>query len=319
MDNDRRELLAKVGTMYYIEELTQLEISNELGYSRSCISRFITEAKQAGIVEILIHDPLARVGKLEERISERFSLKEVRVYESDGMPYSTSLRKLGSIAAILLREKIINCQVLGIAWGTSLYEMVNAFRFVDCPRVRVVQLVGSALSGGDADDGPGLVRMLANKINGQYYTLPAPWIISDKSLRDALMADRRMRDVLVLTEEVDLVFEGIGLMDPDLSGFVRVGHLQMDEVRKLNAIGVVGDICGIHFDINGNIIDVPQIGYAFGIKPEVLRKVPISVGIGASEKKAPAILGGIRTRLINSLVVDSVAARTILELDEKRN
>jgi DNA-binding transcriptional regulator LsrR (DeoR family) len=316
MDGERRELLAKVGTMYYIEEKTQLEISEELGYSRSCISRFLTEARKAGIVEIHINDPHARVYDLEEKVIERFALKEVRVFESEGMPYSSSLRKLGSIAAIFLREKIINCQVLGIAWGTSLYEMVTAFRFIDCPKVKVVQLVGSALSGGDADDGPGLVRSLANKLNGPYYTLPAPWILSDKSLRDGLMADRRMREVLDLTEKVDLVFEGIGLMDPDLSGYVRVGHLTLDEVRKLNSIGVVGDICGIHFDINGNIIDVPQIGYAVGIKPEILQNVPVSVGIGAGHRKAPAILGGIRSRLINSLVIDSETARIILDMDK---
>ena len=314
MDSERGELLAKVARMYFLDGMTQLEISSQLGYSRSCISRFLTEAKDEGIVEIRIHDPLPRVYILEEELKSEFILKEVRVLESGNVAYMYALKKLGALASQLLTDNIRECQILGIAWGTSIYEMINSVRPMDCPWVKVVQLIGSAPAVGDHDDGPGLVRALAQKLNAAYFTLQAPWILGDRLLRDALMEDPRLRDVLYLTEHVDVAIDGIGVMDPEFSGLVRAGYLTGEEVNGLRAMGVVGEFSGLHFDLDGNLIDIPRMGYVFGIKPDSLKRVPLSVGIACSEKKAPAVLGAIRSGLINSLVVDNVVAKAVLKL-----
>lgn len=314
MSTERSELLAKVARMYFLDGMTQQQISSRLGYSRSCISRYLKEAKQEGIVEITIHEPLARVDKLEKKILGEFNLKEVRVLDNHGNTYLYSLKQLGAIAAEYLSEKIIDNRNIGISWGTSVYELVNAIQPIDCPWVNVVQVVGSAPSAGDQDDGPRIARTLAHKLNGKYFTLSAPWIISDRVLRDALMDDLRLKEILELIDEVDMVIEGIGLMDPDLSCLVRVGHLSVEEVIGLRTMGIVGDVCGNLIDIDGNLIDIPRIGYAFGISPEKLKETTLSVGLACGEKKAPAILGAIRSGLINTLVIDNAAAIGMLQL-----
>lgn len=53
----RLRLLTRVAELYYEQGLTQEGISAELGYSRSAISRLLTEAREVGIVEITIHYP----------------------------------------------------------------------------------------------------------------------------------------------------------------------------------------------------------------------------------------------------------------------
>ena len=74
VNQDRAQFLATVADLYYIEGLSQAHIAKRFGYSRSAISRLLTEARQNGIVEITIHHPLRRVRRLETRLREAFGL-----------------------------------------------------------------------------------------------------------------------------------------------------------------------------------------------------------------------------------------------------
>lgn len=316
MQTDRDELLARVASLYYEDGQTQQEISLNLGYSRSSISRMLTEARQEGIVEIHVHHPLERNFGLEQRLQAEFGLCEVRVLQSSGLPYPQMLRRLGGLAERLLVQNIREHSVLGISWGTALYEVANSLRSMHAPGVKVVQLIGSATSRDHLVDGPGLASAFARQFGAQYFTLPAPWLVEDREIRDALMKDRRMREVLDLARQAEIALVGIGSVDPSLSSLVRAGYLTENEVGDIQAIGAVGDVCGLHFDIHGNLMDIPLAGYAFGIEAETLRSIPLVIGVAGGIVKAPAILGALHSRLINSLVTDDSAARKILEREK---
>jgi DNA-binding transcriptional regulator LsrR (DeoR family) len=317
VDEERIELLARVASMYYEDELTQNEISANLGYSRSCISRMLTEARREGIVEIQIHHPLERKLSLEKMLRDRFDLNEVRVIESNGSPYPQILRRFGAVTARLLEEKVTESTTLGISWGTALYEVAHALRPTHFPGVKVVQMIGSSSSSDHQVDGPGLARAFARQFDGRYYTLPAPWLVEDRNLRDALMNDRRLREVLRLTRQIDIAVVGIGTINPSLSSLLRAGYLTIEETRSLQTMGVVGDVCGQHFNLEGFLMEIPLAGYVFGIEVEALRSIPLVIGVAGGVAKAPAILGAVRSRLINSLVTDDEAARDVLELSSR--
>lgn len=319
MDDKRFELLAKVASLYYEEGLNQNEIAAGLGYSRSYISRMLTAARREGIVEIHVRHPLERVPVLERNLEARFDLKAVRVLQSEGLPYEQMLRRLGALGAGLLTQMIKPESVLGISWGTALYEVANGLQTMDCPGVKVVQLIGSATSRDHQVDGPGLARAFSLKFGGQYYTLAAPWLVGDREIRDALMKERRMREVLDLTRQVDIALVGIGTIDPRLSSLVRAGYLSLSEIDHLQALGAVGDVCGHHFDIRGRLMEIPVAGYPFGTDVKTLRSMPVGIGVAGGAVKAPAILGALRSGLVNSLVTDDAAARVILDHSETGN
>jgi DNA-binding transcriptional regulator LsrR (DeoR family) len=316
MDDQRFEILARVASLYYEEGMNQNEVAAIMGYSRSHISRMLTEAHREGIVEIHVHHPLERVANLEQRLGKQFNLPEVRVLKNNSVPYSQMLRRLGALAAQLLSQKITPNSILGISWGTALYEVSNMLQPIDYPEVKVVQLIGSATSRDHQVDGPGLARAFSLKFGGQYYTLAAPWLVGDKHIRDALMKERRMHEVLELTKEVDIALVGIGTVDPKLSSLVRAGYLTFEEADEIQAMGAVGDVCGHHFDIEGNLMEIPVAGYAFGTDAETLRGISLAIGVAGGSVKAPGILGALRSRLVNSLVTDDAAARAVLEICE---
>jgi predicted XRE-type DNA-binding protein len=51
----KSEMLIRVAELYYEQQLCQNDISDILGVSRSSISRMLDEARDAGIVEIIVH------------------------------------------------------------------------------------------------------------------------------------------------------------------------------------------------------------------------------------------------------------------------
>ncbi len=90
-DVENIEFLARIANLYYEEGYTQQRISEELGYSRSAISRFLTAARETGIVEIKIHYPMRRNDTLEAELRERFSLEIARVLVRNSIDYNRML------------------------------------------------------------------------------------------------------------------------------------------------------------------------------------------------------------------------------------
>ncbi len=315
MDDDRYELLAEVASLYYEEGLTQQEISVRLRYSRSRISRLLTEAQKEGVVEIHIHHPFARNRALEARLQELFHLKVVRVCQSRDEPYAVMLHRIGALAARLVSQQLKDNITIGLSWGAALSEMANAFRPIHCPGARVVQLIGTVGSVDPITDGPGLVRRMAAMLDGRAYTLAAPWLIDNKVVRDALLEDRRLRETVDLIRQVTLAVVGIGTIQPELSSIVRAGYITVEQARNLSAMGIVGDVCGEQFDIHGKLIEIPLTGYVFGVNAALLRQVPLVIGVAGGTEKARAILGGLRSGLVNALVTDERAANAIQEME----
>ncbi|NKF31245.1 sugar-binding transcriptional regulator, partial [Pseudomonas sp. BGM005] len=57
--------------LYYMQDKTMEVIAQELGTSRSSVSRLLSYARESGLVDIRINSPLERLGMLEQRIRDR--------------------------------------------------------------------------------------------------------------------------------------------------------------------------------------------------------------------------------------------------------
>jgi len=68
--------LVQIAKMYYIEGMTQESIAKIIGISRSTVSQLITEAKNAGLVQITIKDPAANNQELASEFEKRFGLRK---------------------------------------------------------------------------------------------------------------------------------------------------------------------------------------------------------------------------------------------------
>lgn len=95
--HDERRLLIKVAHMYYEEGATQSKIAEAVGVSRSLISKYLAKAREAGIVEIIIHDEMnQQYGSLERKIERKYGLREVVCVET--LSQETTKSRIGAAA-----------------------------------------------------------------------------------------------------------------------------------------------------------------------------------------------------------------------------
>ncbi len=308
--------LARVARMYYEQDLTQAEIAEQLGVSRSQISRWLTEARDLGIVEIRIHGLWSRVAELQYQLERRFPIKEALVMDRGGRGYMQVVQGLGVLAANRLAELLEGEMTLGIAWSTGVYQVVSALRSARQKGVTVVQLMGAVGAQNPLLDGPDLTRWLAQTLSGQYRYLPAPLFASDPQAREAIISEPSVREVIELAENADLALVGIGAVSPArYSSLFNARRLTEEDLREIEAKGGVGDICGYFYDIHGQLLDLELHQRLIGVSWEALYRIPVVMGVAGGRRKAAAILGALRSGVIDYLVTDSEAAELVLEMD----
>lgn len=312
-DSERLELLAQIAGLYYEERLTQEEIAAQTGYSRSMISRLLAEARDQNVVEVRVNHPLERRRELELSLQDKLGLEAVRVLARGTASYAQMLHRLGALAARWVEEMLRDNVTIGVSWGTAIGEVVNAIRPTAYSGVHVVTMIGSLGTPDPEIDGPEQARRLARALSGRYSTLPTPLLVDSETTRNALLNDPKVRRVIGYFSHIRLALVGVGTVDAERASLLRAGYLNEAQLEELQQAGAVGDVCALHFDLNGRLIDTPLTRRIVGIDAEQLRAIPLILGVAGGQFKAQAIVGAARAGLINRLVTDEVAANAALE------
>jgi len=305
--------LARIAGLYYEERLTQEEIAAQTGYSRSMISRLLTEARDQNVVEVRVNHPLERRRELELSLQSELGLKAVRVLARGTASYAQMLRRLGALAARWVEELLHDNITVGVSWGTAIGEVVNAIRPSTYSGVHVVTMIGSLGTLDPEIDGPEQARRLARALSGRYSTLPTPLLVDSATTRNALLNDPKVRRVIGYFQHIQLALVGVGTVDAERASLLRAGYLSEAQLEELQQTGAVGDVCALHFTRHGQLIDTPLTRRIVGIDAQQLRAIPLILGVAGGQFKAQAILGASRAGLINLLVTDEVAANAALE------
>ena len=313
---ERWSLLAKIASLYYEKNLTQADIARQLNISRPQVSRLLAEGREAGVVKIIIRYPPDKHYSLRQNLVDKFNLKDAFLVASGNLGYTQLIERLGEEAARHLEARLQDGITLGISWNTGVYHVVNALQSARRKGVTVVQLTGSVGSVNPLVNGPDLTRWLAQTLGAQYHYLPAPLVVESPETRQALMQDRAIREPMALIEHVDIALVGIGGLSPALSSLLAAGYISEAELREIVRQGGVGDICSYHYDLHGHILPLELHQRIIGVNLEILKKIPYVIGVAGGIDKATSILGALRTGVIDCLVTDDMAARTVLKMDE---
>lgn len=313
---DRTDLLVAVASLYYELNQNQQQIADRLEISRSSVSRMIKEARDLGIVEIRIHKPVNRDFHLEQGLIDRFGLHDAYVLVTTSeMRDEEVLYGVGKLAATYL-ERVIGSMsphsCIGTTWGTGAYAAVSSLPEDRNSQIDVVQLLGSVSVSDPLIDGPDLARLLAAKLGGRHYDLHAPVLVEQPVLRTMLSNETPVRDALQRGRTVSLAITGIGTMVEEASSFLRAGHLTVDELAQLRALGIVGETCGRFFDAYGRYEGYAINERVIGIALDDLRHVPRVIAIARGLPKALSILAALRGRYMNVLATDDVTARAVI-------
>ncbi|MCD4533821.1 MarR family transcriptional regulator [Nocardioides sp. cx-169] len=305
--------LMRAAYLYYVEDRSQAAIAEELGTSRSNVSRMLDEAKRQGIVEIRLNDPSGRHRQLEEQLATRFGLTEARVAPRGARSGASAEDRVGGLAAGLLLESLKEPMTVALSWGSALQSMVFAVTTDADHDVTVVQLLGGVSAVNNDISGQELVRELAVRLGASYRLLHAPATLESAQAARSLLEESSVRAALGLARSADLAFVGVG--DPTHGSSAAVlESLRLDEEedRDFWARGPVGDLAGRYVTASGEPVGGPVEERVVGVNLADLNHIPVVYGVAVGRSKTTAVLGALRGHHVDGLVVDEALARSLL-------
>ncbi len=316
MDERQHDLLAMVASMYYEQDMTQNAIADELGLSRVKVHRLLKEAKAEKIVQIVIDWPIQRDRQLEDSLHGVFGLREALVLQTTVQHHHQALQRLGKLGARYLEQILPRSPTMAICLGSSTYEVINAIHPDLQANVQVAQAVGSVPHALYEHDSSSLARQLAQKLGGEAIYLSSPAMVDSAEAATVIRNQSQIRRTLTVARGADVALIGIGNLDPSTSGFVRAGFIEPAELEELAARGAVGDIAWQIYTVDGQIYPCEFNQRVIGLTLDELRQIPTTIAVAMGREKARAILGGLRTGVINVLCTDDRTASRVLELND---
>lgn len=307
---EKWNLLALVSNLYYNSDLTQSQIAERLYTSRSKISRMLKEARELGIVKISIMEPWERNLEYEQQLTEAYRLKGVRVFRMKEEETDGGLPKVTEAAAYYMDSILKRDMVVGISWGNTLYRIVkniSANNRKNIP-ITVVPIMGAANVKSPEKDAMDLAKGLAQAYGGKYHYIYAPLFLQNKEVRESLIQDENIKNVLDMSRNADAILTSIG----SIVSKSWNNYLSEKTLEALQARGGIGHIGGHFFDAYGQELKTSLADRMIGISLDDIRRCKDVVCVICGEAKAEAVLGALRGGFIDTLMIDEKCAGRIL-------
>lgn len=306
--------LTRLATMYYVDGLTQEELSRQFSISRATVGRMLRRAQEDGIVEIRVRPQAAYSADLQRQLIERFGVQRALIaVDHDDADRQREL--LAGIVAAYLDRTVSDDSIVAVGMGRNV-SAVSEHAMSAVPRsCTFVSAIGGSYRGGATMNADHIARRLAARFGGESQTLYAPALIGDPALRDVLLANDTVRHALGKARRADLALVGVGDIS-ESSNMMRMGWFTPEEVAQAKRRGCVGDLMGYDFiDIHGMPSAIGMQGRVIGLTLPDLQRIPNVVAVASESSKVAAILGVLRAGVVNTLATTAANALAVLSLD----
>ncbi len=312
------DLLVNVARMYYIDGLKQDEIAKRVQVSRSLISLILTKAKEQGIVDIKINDPRSNNDDLAGELRNRFTIQAAYV-----VPTSIKEQDFRLDLAVRKGIDVFNGAVkqgdtVGISWGKTIFSFMSEYSSETVVNdLEIIPLVGATNRSLQRYQMNEVVRQFAEKVQGTARFIHAPILPASKKDR-ALYADSsELKSLASKWKAVDIALFSIAAPPRQYADNIAESIERGERFTEKLAESAVGDICAWFFDADGNFIRDEIAELTIAIPVESLRKAKTKIAVVSGDHKIASIIAGLKTELVDILIIDETTARGVIRtLDE---
>ncbi|MFZ7131563.1 MAG: sugar-binding transcriptional regulator [Eubacteriales bacterium] len=313
MKLNRKEMAARVSILYYEKNKSQNEIAKELDISRSYVSQLLTYAKEMGLVKITVHidEYNLRMIKKEIEFKSKFpNLKQIYIMFSENEEFSSD--NIGKFASPYISELINHSKVIGINLGNAIDKTIKQLKFedfIDSNHKKVVQTMGGfSMSHVHASSHPNdLVNGLCQVLKSECYFLNSPAILDNAALRQELLNEKSIKEVVNMWDKIDLALIGIGVMDSRSRLFDLLDDNMVTQMKENN---IACDLNANFFDVEGKYVSLFD-HHKISIPYEKLKNIKKKVVISYGKYKDKAILSALKGNMIDVLITDSITIDAI--------
>lgn len=305
MDFHKKQM-EEAAILYYEKKYTQNEIAQLMKLSRQTVSKLLNDAIKENIVEIKIHDPQVVCNELATKICTRFQIKNVVICgvstDNESLRQLMTVKKAADHILSLVQE---GNQKIALSWGRTIQMLVSEMQQTSTSDNIVFPLFGATDQEQSYFLSNELARSFADKIGAsvKYAWFPyRPDSIDDCELFKKTSYYKKLYD---LWNDIDIAIIGIG-NSAIIQTFAKIfGYNE-------RGISAIGDISTHFFDINGEFIELYE--NTLCASKENLKNAKQTIAVASGNDKTEAIIGALRTQLIDTLITDEYTARNILTL-----
>lgn len=315
MYGESEQILYDVAKLYYNENLTQSEISSKLQLSRPKVSRLLAKAREQKIVEIYIKEPYTNNNSLlEQKFKTIFGLKNILVVTSPSSDELLNLQYVAKYAAQFFSDLLKDGDCIGVAWGYTLLEIARNLPAIKLNQSKIVQITGNLDNADTMNFAHDIIKQFSLKLNSNgAYTLPCPVIVESKIIVDLLLHDSKISHKMEMAQKANKILVNISVLN-ETNCLYKTNYISSKELEQLRDANSVGSICSHFIDKNGELTSTELDERTISISLDTLKNAENVCVCVCSFKKIPALLGALRGKLVNSLVIDSNTAIQLFEL-----
>lgn len=305
-NQEKLQKLAYVAQRYYLDDWKQSDIAKELGVSRPLVSRMLQEARELGVVKIMVCPPVSQGEALVEQLRRSTSIRDGVLVE-DGRDDDATNQLLSQGAVQLLWQ--LRSRRLGIGWGHLIGQLVTWLE--EHPQLSstvtdICPLVGNASIPARNYQSNENVRLIAQQLGASPHFIYLPALPDSLEEKQLLCSSEIYRQIQTQWDKMDTALVNIGNYpsSPDFASLVRYGDLLQQE-------HTCGRLLVYYFNPQGKVIQSEQ-DFAIQIPLEQLRRCPNIIGVCSANTSVRALQGALKSGLFTHLVARADLVRSAL-------
>lgn len=307
-------LTARAAYLHHIREMPQGDVARALGVSPATVSRLLKSAKESNIITVTLDEARARHLAVSEELAMRHGLSEVIIAAAEGLDDEEEIKKaVAHEGARYVQRTIKPADILGIAWGGTIYHLINYLNPSQKQHTEFVTLHGSIYSVDYELDVQTLVTRIAKVFSGTRYGMKLNGLCGSVAAAESIREEMKVRVIFEMFDKITISLSGVGSFYPEITTPLgTVTYLTEEEVAMLRGKNVYGDLMLRFFDRDGNECDTELSRRTLAITFSQYKKVPNKVVVASGRRKTETVRALLKGRLADTLIIDSGLAESLL-------
>lgn len=293
--------------LYYNHGLRQDEVATALSVSRATVVKYLRQARESGAVSISISSELFKEDVLARELEDRYSLGGAWVAPTDTY-HDFDFSAVGATALLELVESDMR---IALAWGETLYSVVDALPSADFSGISILQMCGN-LAGSFAYLPEQCTIEIARKLNARGQNLYAPLVMSSEALAQSVRKEPVVASQLAELINCDLALFSVGSCSAT-SHIVACGAISEKELESAVDAGAVGVIAGRLIDRDGRELNCRYNERLISTDLDILSAIPGRLVMVKSPEKIDGLKAVLKAGLVSHLVVTESVGRSLVQ------
>ena len=313
-------IMYRAAELFYIKGIQQKDISRELNVSTVTVSRLIQKAKEAGVINFRISEPYEKILILSERVKQRYGLRDVIIslYPNSKRPELKDAKQAVALeGAKYLQRRLTGSDIVGIAWGGTMFHLINDLNPCQRSHASFVTMHGSIANCDYELDVQTLTARAAMALGGTKYSLLMNGLLSSRETVTQLKKEKNVQKIFRLFEEITISVSGIGSFYPEPTSLLsRENYITREELQSLREHDVCGDIMLRFFDKKGNECGNVLKDRTLSIDLDVYKRIKTKILVASGTEKTVTLHTALKSGFCDILIIDDRLANALLEYEE---